>query len=240
VIGAIVWRTLLLAIAIVAAGVQLDRQTEKTPDLAEMVPEPFRSSAQHHIAVEAVSDGEPARALDEVRTLVARRPLPAEHLRLLSQAQFGAGDPATGVMTIQYAAQRGWRDAFAQDAMLRLALEAGDESEAARRLVALMLSRQASEEGLRAVANELLREPRGEARQVVSNIMTGAQRRRGQFVARGARILPPAAYVEIVETMSDRGVVFDCNALRGAGRTLERRTPDERSPLAGFMQTECP
>ncbi|MAY20103.1 MAG: hypothetical protein CL955_05750, partial [Erythrobacteraceae bacterium] len=74
---------MLAGIAIVTAGLQLDRQARKTPAMAQSVPEIVRSSAQLPVAAGALSSDNPQYALAEAERLIRRRPMPAEHLRLL-------------------------------------------------------------------------------------------------------------------------------------------------------------
>ena len=66
------------------------------------VPELFRSAAQFPIAANALAGPDPVLALSEAEKLVIRRPMPAEHLRVLAQAQaqFAAGDYNQGTLTI--------------------------------------------------------------------------------------------------------------------------------------------
>jgi hypothetical protein len=58
---------------------------------------------------------------------------------LLAVAQAKAGNAEAAGLAIQIAGQRGWREPVAQEAVLRLALGAGNKPEAARRYAALFL-----------------------------------------------------------------------------------------------------
>lgn len=238
-IGAVLWRALLLAAALVAIAVQFDRQAERSPEIAEVVPSAFRSTAQPRTVAMALSGGDPTLALEEARTLVERRPLPAEHLRLLSLAQARTGNPDAAVMTVQYAAQRGWRDGLVQEAMLRLALDNGDETEAARRFTALMMNSRARDEGLEAVASELLDEDGGTARATVAAIMGGDTRLQRRFVSRGARVLPPDAYIEIIERMAETGSHFECRTITGAQTHLTSRDSSAGRAMTRLVEEAC-
>ena len=158
-IAGIAWRVALVAVALVTAGVQLDRQSEKTPAFAQSVPAPLRSVAQLPIAAYALDADNHAYTLAEAERLVRRRPLPALHLRILAQAQFVAGEADQSALTIQYAAQRGWREPLAQESVLRLALANSDMPEAARRFAALFLRRDTEDALLEELAPQVLAEP---------------------------------------------------------------------------------
>jgi hypothetical protein len=138
-IGRIFWWTALLAVATLTTALQIDKQAEASPSYATLVPVPMRNFAQTQIAARAAAGDDSGRALAETRVLVARRPVPAEYLALLAVAQAKAGQGEQSGLTIQIAGQRGWREPLTQEAVLRIALNAGDKAEAARRYVALFL-----------------------------------------------------------------------------------------------------
>ncbi|MEM7780734.1 MAG: hypothetical protein AAF697_10120 [Pseudomonadota bacterium] len=238
-ISRILWCGMLSMIALVCYGVQLDRQTEKEPALAPTVPEIARSSAQRVIAAYALDGDDPAAALKEAERLVRRRPLPAEHLRILAQAQFMAGDTEQSALTIQYAAQRGWRDGLAQESMLRLAADAGDDAEAARRYTALFLRRSTQEALLEEFGQIVLAEPGGEGRQTLITIVGGAERWHNQFLRRGPRVLPPDAFVEIVSATAEQGADFDCAVLREAQPAIVSRDAQAGQRLAQVIDQNC-
>lgn len=189
-----IWPVLLLCVTVVAVPTQLDRQTRRDSGLSELVPGPARSFAQRQIATDALAGGDKALGLAEVRLLIQRRPMPAEHLRLLAEAQLAAGDPDTAYSTIQLAARRGWRDCATQEAMLLIALDAGDDAEAARRLAALwVLDPQA--ERLPALAERVLESE--EARETLAEIAADAPRWRTRFLASAGRVIAPDAFADV-------------------------------------------
>ncbi|UAB78230.1 hypothetical protein INR77_00275 [Erythrobacter sp. SCSIO 43205] len=235
----IIWFAALLVVAGVCIGVQLDRQSRKDPELAQYVPEPFRSSAQRVLTASAVNAGKPEAGLAEARKLVERRPLPAEHLRLLTQAQVAADDAEAGTITIQYAAQRGWRDPYVQLAMVQIALEVGDEAQSARRYAALFMIRGTQEELLEQLGAQVLAEPGGEARAVLAEIVSGADRWHSIFLQRGARVMPPDAFVEIVTLSAGEGVRFDCRRLEQAARSLASRDASAGEALTALIARQC-
>ncbi len=238
-IAAVAWRLFLAAIAVIVVGVQLDRQSERDPGLAGTVPELFRSSAQPWIAASTIAEDDSTQALEEAQRLILRRPLPAEHLRLLSQAQVATGNFDEAALTIQYAAQRGWRDTLSQRAMMELALQAGDMEEAARRFAALFFRGTISDDQLRAAGERIFGESGGPGGATFSAIIADAERRHGQFVARGSRVLPPNVFIDSLNAIADQGAELDCGALQFAQRTLERREPDSGEPLAPHIARAC-
>ena len=96
------------------------------------------SFAQTQIAVAAVGSGTPEQALTESQALISKRPIPAEHLGLLSGAHARIGDTDRAVLALKLSASRGWRDRGSQIALLELAIEADNGVEAARRFAALL------------------------------------------------------------------------------------------------------
>ena len=238
-ISGILWRVGLLAIALLVAGVQLDRQSGKTIVFAESVPGPLRSMAQRPVAALALDSGNPEAALEEAERLVKRRPLPAEHLRILAQAQFAAGKVDESALTIQYAAQRGWREPLAQEAMLRLALDAGDADEAARRYAALFLRRDTADSLLEELGPAVLSEAGGEGRQTLAVIVSGGTRWHNQFLRRGARVMPPDAFSEIVRTTIADGTRYDCAPLGQVAAVVSQRDEAVGEDFAALVEGHC-
>lgn len=238
-IGRILWYVVLACVAAATIGVQLDRQARKTPELATQVPAPFRSAAQPRVTALAIDSGMEERSLAEAQALVRGRPMPARHLRLLAQAHFAAGDNETSALVIQYAAQRGWRDSLAQEAMMQIALVAGDRSEAARRYAALFLIRK-TDQALLEEAGPLVFPERGAPeRAVFAEIVRGADRWQRTFLSRGARVMPPDAFVEVLELGVADGAEFDCQALEQARRTIERGDEASAKRLARLIEAQC-
>lgn len=221
-IGRLIWIVALIGVATVTSYAQLDRQSRYDPHLAASVPEPFRAFAQAHVTASAIDDAKANQALDEARRLVKRRPVPAEHLRLLALAQFKAEVPQAA-LTIQLAAQRGWRDPSAQEAMLRLAAGAGNTSEAARRYAALLQNKASDKEVLLQLGPDIFGKADGEARTVLTGILAGGARWHSTFLDRGAQVMPADAFVEIIRASSERGVRFDCQRLESAATILAER-----------------
>ena len=238
-ISGILWRIVLVAIALVAVGVHLDRETLKTPSLAGSVPEPFRNSAQSFVAAKALNGSNGELALAEAERLVQLRPLPAEHLRLLAQAQFAAGEVGQSAMSIQLAAQRGWRDPLAQESLLRLALDAGDTDVAARRYIALFLRRQTEDALLEELGPAVFSDPGGKGREALVSVVAGGKRWHRQFLARGARVLPPDAFTDVVSKVTATGERFECRDLRTAFRPLNARDAKAGAQFDELVESQC-
>lgn len=238
-IGRVLWIAALLGLAVVTISVQLDRQSLKQPSLAQHVPEPFRASAQLAIAAFAIDDGKVDAGVSEARKLVQRRPMPAENLRLLAQAQFAAGELDASALTIQYAAQRGWRDPLAQEAMLQLALSNADTPEAARRYAALFVMRQTDDAMLEEIGRAVLAQPGGKGRTTLAEIVGGGERWHSLFLSRGARVMPPEAFTEIVEITLENGARYDCDGLRQAQRAVASRDERAGETLEASTKEEC-
>lgn len=239
-ISRIAWLAALLAIGVVTTFVQIDRQAEVTPPLASWVPQPLRAHAQAQLAARAVEGDDTAMALDEARLLVRRRPIPAEHLTLLAIAQIKAGAAEQAEATIQIAGQRGWREPLAQEAVLRLALAAGDKPEAARRYTALFLRASTPDALLRELGPSVLGGENGPGRRVVIDIVSATDRWHDIFLRRGTQVIPPAAFAEIIVTAMARDTRFDCDSLDQAHTGLVQRDADAADAVMAAFENQCP
>lgn len=239
-IGRIIWWASLLAAALVTIGLQFDKQSEVTPALASLVPAPLRNYAQTQIAADAVDKADPKSALFEAERLVRRRPVPAEYLSLLAVAQVKAGQPEQSGLTIQIAGQRGWRQPVAQEAVLRLALNAGDKAEAARRYAALFLRAGTPDALLIELGPQIFDTPGGPAEQTLVDIVAGGERWHSQFLRRGAAVMPPAAFSAVTRETMKRGALYDCALLAQAVRALSSRDPVAGQTLAAAAAENCP
>lgn len=240
-IGRILWFAALIAVALVTAAVQIDKQAETTPALAPIVPAPLRNYAQTRITAAALEGGDPDAALTEAQRLVRRRPLPAEYLTLLAVGQAKTGQEAKAAETIQVAAKRGWREPLAQVAMLRLALANADRTEAARRYAALFLRDATPDALLLELGTAVLDGPEAEAaRDTIVAIVVGGERWHATFLRRGARVMPPAAFAAIAQGSIERGVRFDCKVLKVSVDSLARRDGGAAASLRAAGVKHCP
>jgi hypothetical protein len=240
-IGRIIWFTALAAIAVLVSLLQIDKQSEKSPALAAAVPAPLRNYAQIRIAQAAVSGEDAAQALDEAQRLVRRRPVPADYLVLLAAGQAKAGQTEAALKTIQIAGKRGWREPVAQEAVLRIALAAGDKAEAARRYAALFLRGGTPDALLKELGPAVLDEPGGIGQQTLTAVVVGGERWWPVFLRRGPLVMPPAALAAIVKASMDKGARFDCAQLELAIRRVSQRDAAAGDALAAAVRAgHCP
>jgi predicted protein tyrosine phosphatase len=238
-IGRIVWTFGLIVIGLVTTGLQLDRQSEPTPQLAPAVPAPLRSYAQAIIAAQAVAGKDSAAALSAAQELVRRRPMPAENLTILAIAQAKAGDNQKAALSIQLAGKRGWREALAQEAVLGLALDAGDKPEAARRYAALFRSTATPNDKLIALAPLVLGEPRGPGQETFATVMAGAEPWHSQFLERARQVLPPAMLADVLELAFERRARFPCAPVADAIEPLRKHDAARADRLAALARKTC-
>lgn len=239
-IGRIAWLAGLAAIAVITVFVQLDRQAEANPALAPLVPQPFRAHAQTFIAAAAAEGKDSANALEEAERLIRRRPVPAEHLTILALAQTKAGQVEQAALSIQIAGQRGWREPISQEAVLRLALAAGDMPEATRRYAAMFLRKTTPDDLLLELGPQVFGEPGEASRSTMTDILVGAERWYNLFPQRGVRVMPAQAFAEIAQSAIARGVQFDCTQLArtvGALRQQDEQAADKLIVAAAGL---CP
>ncbi|MCL9983465.1 MAG: hypothetical protein NBV60_09950 [Erythrobacter sp.] len=239
-IGRIIWLAGLAALAVLTTVPQIDKQSELVPALAPSVPGPLRNFAQTQIAARAAEGNDPAAAVAEARLLVQRRPVPAEYLTLLAVAQAKAGNVEAAGLAIQIAGQRGWREPVAQEAVLRLALGAGDKAEAARRYAALFLRQNTPDALLTEFGPAVLDEPGGPGQRTMVDIVAGGERWYERFLQRGPQVMPPAAFAAITADSIKRGAEFDCEALGQSIAALRPRDAAAAGQLAAAAAKRCP
>lgn len=239
-IGRIVWFAGLAAAALLTAGLQLDMRSRNTATVAPAVPGLLRDHAQVQITRKALAGKDAATALAEAEKLVRRRPLPAENLTLLAAAQAKAGKVESAARTIQVAGQRGWRDPVAQEAMLQLALAAGDRPEAARRYAALFLRGRTPDALLTSLGPAVLDGTDRSGLDTLVAVVVGSERWHPTFLRRGAKVMPPAAFVAIATESIERGVAFDCQELHLSSRVLALRDKPAAAKLRAAAQGRCP
>lgn len=201
-----IWIAVMATLAVLAAGLQLDRQARRQPELAPLVPAPFRSFALERQTISTVRADTPVKALQNARLLVERRPVPSEHLSLLAIAEVRNGNEAGAALIVQQAARRGWRDSIAQQAMFDIALNAGDMAEASRRVAALWAMRE-DQVPVADFTARLLATPQG--RSAMAQTLTTGGRWERAFLAGGIE-LPPATFAATINEAAARGARLDC------------------------------
>lgn len=131
------WYAAIIGVAIIALGVELDRQGRHDPAVAAMVPGPFRGDALESLARSAFDQSENVNGMMLARQLVERRPIPAEGLSLYANGLLANGRPDLAAPVLQIAAGRGWRDRFVQHVVIASALQSGQPEIAAQRVIGL-------------------------------------------------------------------------------------------------------
>lgn len=212
------WALVMLALALLTAGAQVDRASRRQPTLAAIVPPPLRMFAQERITMANVRLAPPAVALAEAERLAQRSPLPAEHLTLLSIARERSGDRAASSLIIQRAAQRGWRDPIAQQVMFEIALSANDHAEAARRLAALF-GTQDDQAPLKDMTKRLL--ATAEGRKAMSAALAGGGHWTRTFMS-GAGADMSSPMVATVQAALRAGATIDCNVATAVTRSYQQ------------------
>lgn len=205
-----VWAIVMIALGLLTAGAQIDRASRRQASLAPIVPPPLRMFAQERTTMATVRSASPATALAEAMTLTERSPLPAEHLTLLSIARERSGDRVGSGKIVQRAAQRGWRDPIAQQVMFEIAMAAGDNAEAARRLAAL-IGTQEEQAPIQDMTKRLLATPEG--RKAMIAALAGGGNWTRPFMAGGGADTSPAM-VDVLAGALRAGARIECQTAK--------------------------
>lgn len=127
----------------------------------------------------------------------------------------------------------------AQEAVLRLALDAGDQPEAARRYAALFLSNTTPDALLVELGPAVLGEAGGAGQRTMADIVAGGERWHERFLQRGPQVMPPAAFAAITARAIEQGAAFDCALLDQSLRSVEQRDAGAAVPLRAAAGKEC-
>lgn len=201
----LVWYMLLLLTGAVAVFAQTDRQSRRDPEMARFVPPAFQSFALPHNLADAIARGDTTAAQQTAQRLVERRPVPAEHLTGLAIARLSAGEAAQSAAAIRLAANRGWRNLPAQEAMLRAAMQEGDSAQAAKRLAAIWALHPASER-TPGLTQLVLVDP--VARAAFAQELANGARWPRHFVRSGQRVIGQPMHAAILRDARTRGARF--------------------------------
>jgi hypothetical protein len=223
-IGRIAWSGTMLALAVVASFAQLDRASRFVPHLAGYVPAPFRGFAHQRLAEGALAVRQGDNGLEEARALIRARPIPAEHLALLSQSALMVGDMKLAIAALEQAAVRGWREPMSQGAAAQAALLSGDAQAASRRIAALYAVGKLDRATIGGMVAELTRTPQGRAALAERLAETGHWQR--NFARSAGPYLDPDVLAEVTAR---------ADALR-AERGCEAGSP---SVLNSLLPTDC-
>lgn len=207
----VAWGLCALAAAVVAVGVQLDRQAREDLSVARSVPAPFAGYALETLARDAYRSGDNARGLALSERLVARRPVPAESLGLLSNGYLATGNEGKALSALLLSAERGWRDRFTQHLMISAGLQAGDYEVAAQRLIALWREGDRGEATM-GLSRAVLSQPEGLAA-FESQIGGDEQYWATDFLFWAGDNLPGATIASLAGALADGGAQVGCSSL---------------------------
>jgi hypothetical protein len=129
-VGAVVYTAL-------AASIALDRAAVSRPELAQMVPGPFRQQVLTHAAARQLYAGHFAQALLTTGRLLSRDPLSPGAAGILGTARLALGDAGGARGTFRTSAKLGWRDAATQVYWFEAALGTQDFDLAGMRFEAI-------------------------------------------------------------------------------------------------------
>lgn len=209
------WLAGLGAIAVATVGYSLDRQARREPELARLVPAPFRNFAQEALVRRAVDAGDTTGTLTAAELLVSRRPMPGENLEMLALAALNARQDAQARQAIVTAAARGWRSPVPQLVVAASAFEIRSWDVAGDRLAALWKTLSLDQRTF-TLTQGMLAEPRVRAR--FAYRVAGYQPAVQQFVEWAGTGLQPDVLADMLSRLSKRGAVLDCDDLgRQAG-----------------------
>lgn len=209
-IGRLIWWSVLGVLAAVTVLAQLDRSARFTPGLAPLVPEIFAGFAAERNAQSAVLAQDSGSALTATRALVAARPLPAEHLTLLAQAQLLAGDEQAAIASLEAATKRGWRAPLAQLAAVQAAIADGEHEAAALRLNALFATKGVPDQAMTALA-ALLSSDGGRA--AFAERLAADGRWQSNLIARIDATIPLADLASTIALAQRQGAQLPCAPL---------------------------
>ena len=225
-IGKTIWCLLLAGLAYVSFAVQMDRQSMVQPAFADAVPAGFHSASAIGIAQEALQSGTPEVALGHAQRLVSDRPMPADHLMLLGQAQLAAGQAEQGVASIETAARRGWRVVPAQLAVADAAIAQGNYAAAANRLAAAMAVRHESP-AIPALLQQM--HASAEGRAAMSAALAGEGYWQRSYAAYALISMSPLVVWDTMMAAEAQGAVLRCidlELVQRSFRSLPQSAPD--------------
>ena len=233
-IGRITWLALLL-LAVAAVFAQLDRAARSDTRMAALVPAAFSGFAAQRLSEQAISAQNGPVAERETLRLSAARPIPAEHLRLLSQAAALQGDLPRSLAALEAASLRGWRDPVAQLAAAQAALAQGQHEAAAQRIGALFAAGSLPDQTPE-LAAALLADPAGQA--AFARQLATPARWPGNALASLAKAVPFAQLAPTLARARAEGAVLPCDKLAVIARNYEAAGQGEAARL--FWPGDCP
>lgn len=228
------WLLLLAALAVLAAGSELDRAARQDLRIARMVPGPFQSFALAPILQDETASDTKAKLLADARRQILLRPIPAESLSALAVAQELNGQTDAAARTIATAGPRGWRDPVVQMALADSAFTQGQWDVAAKHLGALYGSLPYGERPDPLVLKLLSRPEMVDA---MARLLGQNPNWAGSFVSFALEKLPGPDQARLVKAATASGAELDCKPIAAAARRqLNAGAP---SPAAAMWFAGC-
>lgn len=232
------WILGLLIIAAITASLQFDRQSRYDPTWSDRTPEPARYFAQANLTVRALQEDNALEAKSAAITLLSRRPVPAENLRLFAQAQIAEGDAVEALRSYQIAARRGWRDTVIQETMAQIAWAADDARASANRIAALY-ARGGGGGTSASIADDVFSDPAGRDQMAV--LLAGPARWEAGFVRDARNHISVTTLNGILLEAHAKGARFSCAPLLDTAERQAREMgvdPSE-TELAPLLERNC-
>lgn len=230
-----IWWAALALVALFAVLAQLDRSSRFHPQLASLVPQALSGFAAEQRTRAAIAAEQGSIAVAEARGLIAHRPLPAEHLTLLSLAATLEDDRGLALAAMEASTTRGWREPIAQFASARAALDSGQVDIAAQRITAL-LSTGALPEQASTLLAELIATPEGRSAMAIRYAATG--RWQANSLTSALPAADPADAALLVREALEAGAGLPCDRL--AILAAAYQSEDLQDDRALFWPGDCP
>lgn len=213
----LLWCISLGVLACIATVAQVDRHAHELPALADWVPERFRNFALVRQAATEAAEGSPGRAVTDARRLIILHPIPAENLTILAIAEHRAGNEFRSAHALTLAAQRGWREPLAQQAVALAAAKSGQGKIAADRLSALWRT-AVGKPFARELTVQLLEVP--DVRNHFAAKLDNEKAWVPSFLNWAVSNISPSVFTNLVEAANQRGAKFDCSFINKAARSM--------------------
>jgi len=234
-IGKIAWGIALAGLAAAGSFAQLDRQSRSNPALAALVPQPMRGFAAERLAEQAIAAKDVAGAAQAARTLILARPLPAEHLSLLSLSAALAKDEPRALAALEQATMRGWRDPMAQVVAGQAALMQGNHQAAAQRITALLSTGNQPDQAFAMLAR-LLADPAG--RTAFAKQIAARGRWQGDMLAPASAVVAPDDLARTIAEAHAEGGRLPCDRL--ASLAQKYVSEGQAASAQRFWPGDCP
>jgi len=213
------WLLLCAGLGIAACFLQLDREARRNHALADNVPAMFRGFALEGMALRALRAEQVKTSLEYATALVRKRPVPSEHLAMLSLAAATANQVELSNQAVLLSARRGWRAPVAQQVIALSAANSGQWTTASDRLMALWRS-GVDGDAIGETTSQVLSYPGG--RTAFAGRLAENPASLARFVRWGAEGLEPATFAPTLAEALRLGSEVDCEDLgRAAGRLLK-------------------